>query len=68
MGAADRRKGKRGHDDNGNVRPADDRYNLHDPAEESAVVRSPDEPQTPGRSGASARGRAGRGTNRGGAR
>lgn len=36
------RKGKRGHDEHGNVRPADDRYELHDPADESLVVRTPE--------------------------
>lgn len=34
------RKGKRGHDDNGSVRPADGRWNLHDPKDESKVVRT----------------------------
>ncbi|WP_300399889.1 hypothetical protein [Nocardioides sp.] len=43
-GASERRQdrqGKRGHDEHGNVRPADDRYELHDPEQESAVVRTP---------------------------
>lgn len=31
------REGKRGHDDGGNVRPADGRWNLHEPEEESDV-------------------------------
>ncbi|HEY0889657.1 MAG TPA: hypothetical protein VGE38_08615 [Nocardioides sp.] len=35
------RKGKRGHDDHGNVRPADGRWELHDPKDESKVVRTP---------------------------
>lgn len=34
------RKGKRGHDDQGNVRPADGRYGLHEPKDESKYVRS----------------------------
>ncbi|GAA5153840.1 hypothetical protein GCM10023340_36460 [Nocardioides marinquilinus] len=29
------RLGKRGHDETGSVRPADGRYGLHDPGEES---------------------------------
>lgn len=41
--SAEERKGKRGHDERGNVRPADGRWDLHDPAEESEVVRTPDE-------------------------
>ncbi|WP_323792416.1 hypothetical protein [Nocardioides sp.] len=39
MPSADR-QGKRGHE-NGNVRPADGRYGLHDPSEESQVIRTP---------------------------
>ena len=31
------RKGKRGHDEHGNVRPADGRWGLHEPEEESEV-------------------------------
>lgn len=42
MSTKDERKGKRGHDGRGNVRPADDRYELHDPAQESLVVRTPE--------------------------
>lgn len=34
------RKGMRGHSDAGQVRPADNRYNLHRPEDESAYVRS----------------------------
>lgn len=34
------RKGMRGHDDQGNVRPADGRYGLHRTEDESAHVRS----------------------------
>lgn len=40
MSTKDERLGKRGHDGRGNVRPADDRYDLHDPQDESKVVRS----------------------------
>jgi hypothetical protein len=36
---AEDRKGMRGHED-GNVRPADGRYDLHKPEEESEVVRN----------------------------
>lgn len=35
---AEERKGMRGHDDHGNVRPADGRWNLHKPSEESKVT------------------------------
>jgi hypothetical protein len=38
--SASERKGKRGHDDNGNVRPADGRWDLHDPKDESKFVRT----------------------------
>lgn len=34
------REGKRGHDDQGNVRPADGRWNLHEPKDESKYVRT----------------------------
>lgn len=33
------RKGMRAHDANGNVRPADGRWDLHQPSEESKYVR-----------------------------
>ncbi len=35
------RKGKRAHTTDGSVRPADGRWPLHDPQDESKVVRSP---------------------------
>lgn len=38
--SAEGRKGKRGHDDHGNVRPADGRYGLHDPKDEPKYVRT----------------------------
>jgi len=38
--SAEERKGKRGHDGQGNVRPADGRYELHDPKDESKYVRT----------------------------
>lgn len=50
MSTREERKGKRGHDDQGNVRPADDRYGLHEPEEESVYVRTeitPDNPPAP---------------------
>lgn len=34
------RRGKRAHDDSGNVRPADGRWDLHDPDQESKHVRT----------------------------
>lgn len=34
------RKGMRGHDDNGNVRPADGRWGLHAPKDESKYIRT----------------------------
>lgn len=34
------RQGMRAHDDNGNVRPADGRWDLHEPAAESVHVRT----------------------------
>lgn len=44
MSTKDERKGMRGHSDGGNVRPADDRFNLHKPEDESGVVRTPEAP------------------------
>ncbi|MCM0618771.1 hypothetical protein [Nocardioides bruguierae] len=38
--SAEERRGKRGHDEHGNVRPADGRFELHDPAQESSFVSS----------------------------
>ena len=35
---AEERKGMRAHDDNGNVRPADGRWDLHAPEDESVYV------------------------------
>lgn len=35
--SAEERKGMRGHDEQGNVRPADGRWDLHKPADESKV-------------------------------
>lgn len=43
--SAEERKGKRGHDEQGNVRPADGRYGLHDPKDESKYVRTEIEPE-----------------------
>lgn len=37
--SAEGRQGKRGHE-NGNVRPADGRYGLHEPEEEPKYVRT----------------------------
>ena len=37
--SAEERNGKRAHDEHGNVRPADGRWELHDPQDESAHVR-----------------------------
>lgn len=62
---SDERQGMRGHSDGGNVRPADTRFNLHKPEDESDVVRSPAaEDKAPDQSGASARAQAGRGSKR----
>lgn len=36
--SAEERKGMRGHDDQGNVRPADGRWALHKPQHESKVT------------------------------
>lgn len=38
--SVEERRGKRGHDERGNVRPADGRYELHDPEDESTYVRT----------------------------
>ncbi|WP_395691789.1 hypothetical protein [Nocardioides sp.] len=38
--SAEERKGKRAHDDQGNVRPADGRWDLHEPKDESKYVRT----------------------------
>lgn len=38
--SVEERHGKRGHDDQGNVRPADGRYDLHDPKDEGTYVRT----------------------------
>ena len=38
--SAEDRHGKRGHDEHGNVRPADGRYGLHEPQDESEYVRA----------------------------
>jgi hypothetical protein len=38
--SAEERKGKRGHDESGNVRPADGRWELHEPKDESKYVRT----------------------------
>lgn len=35
------REGMRAHDEHGNVRPADGRWELHEPKDESKVVRTP---------------------------
>lgn len=40
---AEERKGMRAHDDNGNVRPADGRWPLHEPKDESKHVRTEQE-------------------------
>lgn len=36
---AEERQSKRAHDEHGNVRPADGRWDLHDPKDESKHVR-----------------------------
>ncbi len=41
--SAGERKGKRAHDENGNVRPADGRWALHEPKDESKHVRTKEE-------------------------
>lgn len=38
--SAEERKGMRAHDDSGNVRPADGRWDLHKPEQESQYVRT----------------------------
>lgn len=38
--SVEERKGMRGHDEQGNVRPADGRFELHDPKHESKYVRT----------------------------
>lgn len=38
--SAEERKGKRAHDEQGNVRPADGRWPLHKPEDESKHVRT----------------------------
>lgn len=37
--SAEERNGKRAHDEHGNVRPADGRWALHDPKDESKHVK-----------------------------
>ncbi len=44
MSTPEERKGMRGHDADGNVRPADDRYDLHKPEDESKVC-GPEAPE-----------------------
>lgn len=44
--SAEERKGKRAHDEHGNVRPADGRWSLHEPKDESKHVRTDAAPQT----------------------
>lgn len=42
------RKGMRAHDDHGNVRPADGRWDLHEPKDESKYVRKTPQEETDG--------------------
>lgn len=37
--SVEEKRGMRAHDDNGNVRPADGRWDLHEPSEESKYVK-----------------------------
>lgn len=42
MPSAEERKGMRAHDERGSVRPADGRWDLHKPEDESEYVRTRD--------------------------
>lgn len=46
--AEEARQGMRAHDAQGNVRPADGRWDLHDPKDESTFVRT-ERGRTPGK-------------------
>jgi hypothetical protein len=42
--SVEEKKGMRAHDDFGNVRPADGRWDLHEPSEESKYVKDSETP------------------------